>query len=425
MSKLRTAKYKKFEWNKWINRGSKIARTAFDIYIGIKRREPIYIASGIASGAETISSWSEDQSIDIDQEMRSRGLIPMHNKRHIARFWYDTVRNIGLPCEKLTISKKVLGEQKALIYNLEGEDVFFVFDGTFLDSVYCVDTDKAAEAFSLTVQRHLGTYISLSTFTENWTTHMYLSKLDPKMDAYVSQINLEETVSSLRKFRSKGINRASLLYGPPGVGKTTFASALAKEMDTRLLVIESPPLNKLMDSGIRLDSLIDIVKPGIILFDDLDRVHQVEDLFGEVERLNRTCRENAIVMLASINRIRKLPPPLRRTGRFDETFEFVLPNAEWRKKILLSHLKFEGIRLKDSYVDLIVDWSVGLSGSDLREVALQVSVLGFEHKKIRSICERILYFKNIDKEEDDVHSVCDGSNGKCEAEPDVVYAPGV
>lgn len=391
-------KWKRTDWSKRIANGARVVRAGFDTYIGLKRKDPLYVASGLAGGVDAVVSLvgSNREDIDIDQEMRSRGLTLLYYSTHLCRFLYNTINHMDIPCEKMTISKKrVGGSYYVRVYELSEEHIFFLCDGPRLLGVYGEDRDTVLAAFGSTVRSKLGQFLSLSAFEQDWTPHMFLTTLDPKLDAYVSQFDIEEFKVDLEKFRARGLNRATILNGHPGTGKTTFANLLSQKMGERLLIIESSPLNKIMNAGFQLSTIVDICRPGIILFDDLDRVDRPLDLFGEVERLNRTKRDRSIVILSSINHLKNIPEPLRRPGRFDEILEFELPSEDLRRTILRSHLDSFGTRITNGNVDQVVACSEGLSGADLRELALQIDVRGFELQRVQTRCCNMLRLKNL------------------------------
>lgn len=67
-----------------------------------------------------------------------------------------------------------------------------------------------------------------------------------------------------------------LLYGPPGLGKTTLANVIANEMGARLITIAGPSLEKTGD----LISLLTTLEPGDILF--IDEIHRIPRIVEEV-----------------------------------------------------------------------------------------------------------------------------------------------
>lgn len=67
-----------------------------------------------------------------------------------------------------------------------------------------------------------------------------------------------------------------LFYGPPGLGKTTLAHLVAKEMNTQMKVTSGPAIEKIGD----LASILTNLSPGDILF--IDEIHRLNKTIEEV-----------------------------------------------------------------------------------------------------------------------------------------------
>ena len=66
-----------------------------------------------------------------------------------------------------------------------------------------------------------------------------------------------------------------LLYGPPGLGKTTLASIIANEMGTKFKIVSAPSLHRTGDLAALLVSL----DPGDVLF--IDEIHRLPRVLEE------------------------------------------------------------------------------------------------------------------------------------------------
>lgn len=186
----------------------------------------------------------------------------------------------------------------------------------------------------------------------------------------------------LRRLYGKSLRGGLLLYGPPGVGKTFIARAVAGEMGAGFLNVA---LTDILDpyignSEANLHAVFERARasaPCVLFLDELDALGIKRSLLrhsGMRATVNQLLQEldgigssnDGVYVLSATNMPWDIDAALRRPGRLDRTVLVLPPDEPARAAILHTHLRdlpVEGIDL--SYLARVTD---GLTGADLAHV---------------------------------------------------------
>ena len=208
---------------------------------------------------------------------------------------------------------------------------------------------------------------------------------------------LSEIVEFLRfpqKFFSLGarIPKGVLLLGPPGVGKTLVARAVAGEANVPFFHISGSEFVE-MFVGVGASRVRDLFKkakknsPCIIFIDEIDAVGRQRGagLGGSHDEREQTLNqilvemdgfenETNVIVIAATNRPDVLDPALLRPGRFDRQVILDPPDINDREAILKVHSKGKPLA-NDVNFRVIAERTPGFSGADLANMMNEGAIL--------------------------------------------------
>nr|WP_313013540.1 AAA family ATPase [Brucella intermedia] len=285
-----------------------------------------------------------------------------------------------------------------------------------------------------------------SFITQNWTEteirkklHQFtcVTKISPEYRA--TDINLDNLVgygsaatwgkllaSDLGLYRAgqlpwSDIDRGILISGPPGVGKTLFARALA---NTCNIPLYAHSLARWQSQG-SLDDLLKAMRsafeeasknaPAILFLDEIDSFGNRANLSGHnanygrqvinglLEHLDGVSNREGVFVVAATNMPDLIDPAITRAGRIEHHVSITLPEPAEREGILRFHL---GCDLEGEDISDVAESLTEASGADIAKFVRQARHIARLEKRPLALSDLLrLKPATTPLQPDDIHRI--------------------
>lgn len=218
----------------------------------------------------------------------------------------------------------------------------------------------------------------------------------PALETFFNE-HIIDIVRHEEKYRRMGIDfpSATILYGPPGCGKTYAVQRLVEYLGWPSFTIDansvgSPYIHQTGKLIAELFAKAQEKAPSVIIIDEMEAFVSARDSGGSqqyhVEEVSEFLRlipeavQNKVLIFAMTNRLDMVDTAIRRTGRFDNLVEVTFPGKE-EAAALIQHL-LQDLPVSDTlHTEHLIDAVTGKPLSDVDYVIREAARLAAKQDK--------------------------------------------
>lgn len=211
-------------------------------------------------------------------------------------------------------------------------------------------------------------------------------------------VDIMKNSSRYEKFNVR-TPKGVLLHGPPGVGKTFIAKALAGEAGMNFIYASGSGFqHKYVGMGpARVKELFSLAKknrPCIIFVDEIDSLGRKRSGDGEessserdstlnelLASLDGFASEPGIFLVGATNRQDMLDDALTRPGRIDKSIHINLPDFETRKQLVSIYIKGKPYDSSIRESELSEEYTRGLSCAEIENLLNEAMLYALLHNR--------------------------------------------
>jgi ATP-dependent metalloprotease FtsH len=242
-----------------------------------------------------------------------------------------------------------------------------------------------------------------------------------RLDDVIGVDDVKQDISEIVDFLQRGdelrrigafIPKGFLLVGPPGVGKTMLAKAIANEAGVPFFGLSASNLSGMWrgQGTARIRALYSQARksPAAIVFiDEIDAIgagvgsgdmglggRRTEELNQLLIELDGIGRSN-VITIGATNLEQNLDSAFSRSGRFDRKVYVGLPDSEARQKIFKSYLKKIKM-VAEPDLKKLAELTTNFSGADIAATVNEAAILAVragkqhvEEAELETACEKI------------------------------------